>query len=253
MRKIWSFGLASHNCLPAIKYSPHALSTQFFQLYYYTFHLHTKFIIHFSFMFEDSKIFEMLLSVYVPLCFQFPWQQQLLCSIWLDPHWDVLSSHDPFWALLMPKNRAKPSRSLSDAHGGSQTTFTPSSSRKIWLPWWSCLSLLSPPSPSPSFPAPPHPPMGPWPPPPLPSPSFCKMSCTSYNWRRNFRAGWTMISQVSIEPFGTLRTVETQCIASWHCRDIMTYNETLRMLQGSTQSIDSIRTRSAGTGFFTAC
>ena len=164
MRKIWSFGLASHNCLPAIKYFPHALSTQFFQLYYCTFHLYTKFIIHFSFMSEDSQFYE---TLFICICaFMLPVSLTAaaahLCSIWLDPHWDVLSSRDPFWALLMPMNRAKPSRSLSDAHGGCQTTFTPSSSRKTWLSGWSCLLLLFSSPPPPSFPALLPTPLHPW-------------------------------------------------------------------------------------------
>lgn len=123
--------------------------------------IHFTCTLNLSFIFLLGLTTKSLWNAFICICaFTFPVSLTAaathLCSIRLDPHWDVLSSHDLFWALLMPKNRAKPSRSLSDAHGGSQTTFTPSSSGKIWLPWRSC-SLLLLASPPPSFPDPPPP------------------------------------------------------------------------------------------------
>ena len=90
---------------------------------------------------RNQKIYEMLLPVHVLLCFQFTWWRQLLISTQSGcTHTGMLvlaalgaRSRAPFWALLMPKYRAKPFMSLSGAHGGSQTTFILSSPRKILL------------------------------------------------------------------------------------------------------------------------
>lgn len=138
----------SHNFLSAITYFPHTLSTWFLWLHYCTFHLHSKFIIPFSFIFWGIQIYEVFLFVFLVLGFQCTWWQDLLSS----PQSGCTSIRTLVLATFcggsIPEYMTKPFVTLSGTQGESKTILILGLSRKVllsycyyfyWWWWWSWL------------------------------------------------------------------------------------------------------------------